>query len=153
MLAGARLTVLDLSDNAFGPDGVKGIERLLKSKACHTLQELRLNNCGMGIGGGKVSHSGTIMSVCICECSDVCPSSWTNIYVNSLLRSWQPPWFIVIRNPVRMVPPSVWRCLLQGGTDWRMMEPQSSLRLSRYNTWYWYLVALCLNFVFKTYLF
>lgn len=55
MLAGARLTVLDLSDNAFGPDGVKGIEKLLKSSACYTLQELRLNNCGMGIGGGKVS--------------------------------------------------------------------------------------------------
>ncbi|KAF7648751.1 hypothetical protein LDENG_00152320 [Lucifuga dentata] len=52
--AGARLTVLDLSDNAFGPDGVKGIEKLLKSTACHTLQELRLNNCGMGIGGGKI---------------------------------------------------------------------------------------------------
>lgn len=54
MLAGARLTILDLSDNAFGPDGVKGIEKLLKSSACYTLQELRLNNCGMGIGGGKV---------------------------------------------------------------------------------------------------
>ncbi|KAJ4932385.1 hypothetical protein JOQ06_010808 [Pogonophryne albipinna] len=54
MLANARLTVLDLSDNAFGPDGVKGIERLLKSTACYTLQELRLNNCGMGIGGGKI---------------------------------------------------------------------------------------------------
>ncbi|XP_037648597.1 ran GTPase-activating protein 1a isoform X2 [Sebastes umbrosus] len=54
MLAGARLTVLDLSDNAFGPDGVKGIEKLLKSTACYTLQELRLNNCGMGIGGGKI---------------------------------------------------------------------------------------------------
>lgn len=56
MLAGARLTTLDLSDNAFGPDGVKGIEKLLKSSACFTLQELRLNNCGMGIGGGKVCH-------------------------------------------------------------------------------------------------
>uniref|UniRef100_A0A8C6SZ34 Ran GTPase-activating protein 1 n=1 Tax=Neogobius melanostomus TaxID=47308 RepID=A0A8C6SZ34_9GOBI len=54
MLAGARLTVLDLSDNAFGPDGVKGIEKLLKSSASYTLQELRLNNCGMGIGGGKI---------------------------------------------------------------------------------------------------
>ncbi|XP_061604519.1 ran GTPase-activating protein 1a isoform X2 [Phyllopteryx taeniolatus] len=54
MLAGAKLTVLDLSDNAFGPDGVKGIEQLLKSPACYTLQELRLNNCGMGIGGGKI---------------------------------------------------------------------------------------------------
>ncbi|XP_054616012.1 ran GTPase-activating protein 1a isoform X1 [Dunckerocampus dactyliophorus] len=54
MLAGAKLTVLDLSDNAFGPDGVKGIEKLLKSSACYTLQELRLNNCGMGVGGGKI---------------------------------------------------------------------------------------------------
>lgn len=55
MIAGARLTELDLSDNAFGPDGVKGIEQLLKSPSCHTLRELRLNNCGVGIGGGKVS--------------------------------------------------------------------------------------------------
>ncbi|XP_061519919.1 ran GTPase-activating protein 1b isoform X2 [Phycodurus eques] len=54
MTAGARLTVLDLSDNAFGPDGVKGIDQLLRSAACHTLRELRLNNCGMGIGGGKI---------------------------------------------------------------------------------------------------
>ncbi|XP_062382472.1 ran GTPase-activating protein 1b [Sardina pilchardus] len=52
--SGARLTELDLSDNAFGPDGVKGIETLLKSPACHTLRELKLNNCGMGIGGGKI---------------------------------------------------------------------------------------------------
>ncbi|XP_074477088.1 ran GTPase-activating protein 1b [Sebastes fasciatus] len=54
MSAGARLTELDLSDNAFGPDGVKGIEQLLKGPSCHTLRELRLNNCGMGIGGGKI---------------------------------------------------------------------------------------------------
>ncbi|KAJ0015732.1 hypothetical protein NQD34_014022 [Periophthalmus magnuspinnatus] len=54
MCAGAWLTELDLSDNAFGPDGVKGIEQLLKSPTCHTLKELRLNNCGMGIGGGKI---------------------------------------------------------------------------------------------------
>lgn len=54
MCAGARLTELDLSDNAFGPDGVKGIEQLLKSPSCYTLRELRLNNCGMGIGGGKI---------------------------------------------------------------------------------------------------
>ncbi|KAM4530310.1 ran GTPase-activating protein 1-like isoform 2-T2 [Odontesthes bonariensis] len=54
MLAGARLTVLDLSDNAFGPDGVRGIEKLLKSNSCFSLQELRLNNCGMGVGGGKI---------------------------------------------------------------------------------------------------
>ncbi|XP_051928236.1 ran GTPase-activating protein 1b [Hippocampus zosterae] len=54
MIAGARLTALDLSDNAFGPDGVKGIDQLLRSAACHTLRELKLNNCGMGIGGGKI---------------------------------------------------------------------------------------------------
>lgn len=52
--AGCQLTELDLSDNAFGPDGVRGFEALLKSPACFTLQELKLNNCGMGIGGGKV---------------------------------------------------------------------------------------------------
>ncbi|XP_073500414.1 ran GTPase-activating protein 1 [Phyllobates terribilis] len=52
--AGAQLTELDLSDNAFGPDGVRGFEALLKSSSCYTLQELRLNNCGMGIGGGKI---------------------------------------------------------------------------------------------------
>ena len=54
--AGARLSELDLSDNAFGPDGVKGIEQLLMSPSCHSLKVLRLNNCGMGIGGGKVSR-------------------------------------------------------------------------------------------------
>ncbi|XP_038639429.1 ran GTPase-activating protein 1b [Scyliorhinus canicula] len=54
MNAGAQLTLLDLSDNAFGPDGVRSIETLLKSKVCYTLQELRLNNCGMGIGGGQI---------------------------------------------------------------------------------------------------
>lgn len=54
MCAGAKLTELDLSDNAFGPDGVKGIEQLLKSPSCYSLRELRLNNCGMGVGGGKI---------------------------------------------------------------------------------------------------
>lgn len=72
MLAGARLTVLDLSDNAFGPDGVKGIEKLLQSSACYTLQELLLNNCGMGTGGGKVRQenekrfaSGVVVSLLV----------------------------------------------------------------------------------------
>ncbi|XP_062859856.1 ran GTPase-activating protein 1b [Trichomycterus rosablanca] len=62
MMSGAKLTELDLSDNAFGPDGVKGIEPLLKSPVCYTLQELRLNNCGMGIGGG------TILASALTEC-------------------------------------------------------------------------------------
>lgn len=66
MSAGARLTELDLSDNAFGPDGVKGIEQLLKSPSCHTLRELRLNNCGMGIGGGKVSSQAAMLNVFMC---------------------------------------------------------------------------------------
>uniref|UniRef100_A0A670Y0K3 Ran GTPase-activating protein 1 n=1 Tax=Pseudonaja textilis TaxID=8673 RepID=A0A670Y0K3_PSETE len=52
--AGCQLVELDLSDNAFGPDGVSGFEALLKSPTCFTLQELKLNNCGMGIGGGKI---------------------------------------------------------------------------------------------------
>ncbi|KAK9732163.1 RanGAP1 C-terminal domain [Popillia japonica] len=52
--AGARLTELDLSDNAFGPIGVEGLASLLKSSSCYGLEELRLNNNGLGIGGGKL---------------------------------------------------------------------------------------------------
>lgn len=52
--AGARLHELDLSDNAFGPDGVKGIKRLLLSESCYQLKVLKLNNNGLGIGGGKI---------------------------------------------------------------------------------------------------
>ena len=55
MTSGAGLVELDLSDNAFGPLGVEGLVELLKSSSCYTLQELRLNNNGLGIGGGKVS--------------------------------------------------------------------------------------------------
>lgn len=62
MMSGARLAELDLSDNAFGPDGVRGIEELLKSHSCHALRELRLNNCGMGIGGGKILAAALIES-------------------------------------------------------------------------------------------
>uniref|UniRef100_A0A4W4FEW6 Ran GTPase-activating protein 1 n=1 Tax=Electrophorus electricus TaxID=8005 RepID=A0A4W4FEW6_ELEEL len=57
MTSGAQITELDLSDNAFGPDGVKGIETLLRSPVCYTLRELRLNNCGMGIEGGMILAS------------------------------------------------------------------------------------------------
>lgn len=52
--AGARLTELDLSDNAFGPIGVEGLASLLKSSSCYGLEELRLNNNGLGIGGGRL---------------------------------------------------------------------------------------------------
>ncbi|GJQ78778.1 hypothetical protein Trydic_g2809 [Trypoxylus dichotomus] len=52
--AGARLTELDLSDNAFGPIGVEGLASLLRSSSCYALEELRLNNNGLGITGGKL---------------------------------------------------------------------------------------------------
>ncbi|VVC95689.1 unnamed protein product [Leptidea sinapis] len=52
--AGARLSELDLSDNAFGPIGVEGLAKLLQSEVCSELQELRLNNNGLGITGGKL---------------------------------------------------------------------------------------------------
>lgn len=50
--AGTELVELDLSDNAFGPIGVKGLANLLSSSSCYTLEELRLNNNGLGITGG-----------------------------------------------------------------------------------------------------
>ncbi|XP_029160503.1 ran GTPase-activating protein 1 [Nylanderia fulva] len=52
--AGSWLTELDLSDNAFGPIGIQGLANLLTSSPCYTLQELRLNNNGLGISGGKM---------------------------------------------------------------------------------------------------
>ncbi|XP_034838967.1 ran GTPase-activating protein 1-like [Maniola hyperantus] len=52
--AGARLKVLDLSDNAFGPIGVEGLAKLLQSDVCSQLQELYLNNNGLGITGGRL---------------------------------------------------------------------------------------------------
>lgn len=53
----ANLVELDLSDNAFGPIGVDGIADLLRSASCYGLQELRLNNNGLGPNGGKVRKS------------------------------------------------------------------------------------------------
>lgn len=52
--AGAQLTVLDCSDNALGPNGMTGLVDLLQSSTCYTLQQLLLNNCGLGITGGKM---------------------------------------------------------------------------------------------------
>ena len=54
MTANVRLVELDLSDNAFGPIGMDGVVDLLKSPCCYTLQELKLNNTGCGVTGGKV---------------------------------------------------------------------------------------------------
>lgn len=54
MASSAKLVELDLSDNAFGPIGVEGIADLLRSASCFGLQELKLNNNGLGPNGGKV---------------------------------------------------------------------------------------------------
>lgn len=54
IFANARLTVLDLSDNALGPNGMTGLEGLISSSCCFSLQELRLMNCGLGITGAKM---------------------------------------------------------------------------------------------------
>lgn len=43
-----------MSDNAFGPIGVEGLASLLRSSSCFALEELRLNNNGLGITGGKL---------------------------------------------------------------------------------------------------
>lgn len=43
-----------MSDNAFGPNGIKGAVNLLSSPACFSLKILTLNNNGLGIGGAKV---------------------------------------------------------------------------------------------------
>ena len=56
MTAKACLVELDLSDNAFGPNGMIGLTDFLKSSSCYTLRELKLNNNGLGITGGKVSR-------------------------------------------------------------------------------------------------
>ncbi|CDI97239.1 ran GTPase activating protein 1 [Echinococcus multilocularis] len=53
MSSGARLTELDLSDNAFGPRGVVGVTDLLSSPACFTLKALRMNNQGLGHQGAR----------------------------------------------------------------------------------------------------
>lgn len=52
--ATAQLSVLDCSDNALGPNGMVGLVDLIKSPTCYSLQQLKLNNCGLGIGGGKM---------------------------------------------------------------------------------------------------
>ena len=48
------MSVLDLSDNAFGLIGVQGLASLLRSSSCYALEKLILNNNGLGIGGGML---------------------------------------------------------------------------------------------------
>lgn len=49
------LRILDLSDNAVNPTGAEAIAPLLST--CLSLEELYLNNTGVGPTGGKVSSS------------------------------------------------------------------------------------------------
>ena len=46
-----QLSLLDLSDNAIGPVGFRGLAPWLVSPVCYYLQELKLNNTGMGPHG------------------------------------------------------------------------------------------------------
>ncbi|GMT17097.1 hypothetical protein PFISCL1PPCAC_8394 [Pristionchus fissidentatus] len=57
MSAGVRLRSLDLSDNAFGPIGSESIKEFLESDSAFSLEELRLNNCGLGAGAVVVADS------------------------------------------------------------------------------------------------
>ena len=49
--ANMHLVVLDLSDNAFGPAGIKSVRLLLTSPAAFSIEELYLDNNGLGPGG------------------------------------------------------------------------------------------------------
>lgn len=55
MEAGACLTELDFSDNAFGPTGVEPLLSLLTSPSFYSIKVLKFNNNGLGIKGGTVS--------------------------------------------------------------------------------------------------
>ncbi|XP_077284242.1 uncharacterized protein LOC143909875 [Arctopsyche grandis] len=55
--SGAMLTVLNLSDNAFGALGLQSVVSYFKSPQAVHLQELYLNNNGLGISGAKVLSS------------------------------------------------------------------------------------------------
>ncbi|VDO98798.1 unnamed protein product [Soboliphyme baturini] len=51
--AHCSLTELDLSDNALSVVGAHAIDFFLRSPSCSSLKILRLDNCGLGIAGGK----------------------------------------------------------------------------------------------------
>lgn len=52
--ANAKLEELDLSDNAFGPIGMKALVDFLGSESCANLKILKLNNNGLGIQGSTL---------------------------------------------------------------------------------------------------
>lgn len=62
MRAGAKLKELDLSDNALGPVGVRGMVEFMCSSVCYSLEEIRLNNNGLGIEGGTML-AGSLMKL------------------------------------------------------------------------------------------
>jgi Ran GTPase-activating protein 1 len=47
-----QLIEIDLSDNAFGPDGIRAFECLLKEDK--NLKVLKVTNCGLGPEGGEM---------------------------------------------------------------------------------------------------
>ena len=47
-----QLIEIDLADNAFGPDGIKAFECLLKEDK--NLKILKVTNCGLGPEGGEM---------------------------------------------------------------------------------------------------
>ncbi|CAJ0576295.1 unnamed protein product, partial [Mesorhabditis spiculigera] len=57
MKANVQLVELDLSDNAFGPIGAESIKEFLESPSAYSLEILKLNNCGLGIGGKQIATS------------------------------------------------------------------------------------------------
>lgn len=46
------LVEVDLSDNAFGPDGIRAFECLLKTG--NSLKIFKITNCGLGPEGGEM---------------------------------------------------------------------------------------------------
>ncbi|CCD66005.1 Ran GTPase-activating protein 2 [Caenorhabditis elegans] len=57
MTAGCKIKELDLSDNAFGPIGADALKDLLESPSSFSLEVLKLNNNGLGIGGKQIAKS------------------------------------------------------------------------------------------------
>lgn len=52
-LLNKQVEELDMSDNAFGPDGIKGWENFVRNCSAH-LTTLKINNCGLSPLGGEM---------------------------------------------------------------------------------------------------
>lgn len=52
-LLGKKVSELDMSDNAFGPDGIKGWENFVRN-CSSDLKVLKINNCGISPLGGEM---------------------------------------------------------------------------------------------------